>query len=192
MAGLPSPSPASAVTQADAQTLDNELWRFVGSFYAREGVSPACLTLQDKLGVDVDILLFAIFARVQRGILLDTDDLATVDNLVRDWRSEIIKVLRRLRTRLKAGPAPAPSPFSEILRNRIKAAELEAEQIELAVLAGWLGRLPPRAGAGGDAKTVPLTVAHYFHAQATEQPFTAEVEDCLRVLARAIDEVIPR
>src|SRR5437588_1884595 len=138
---------------ADAPELDNEMWRFVGSFYAREGVSHACLALQDQLGVDVDILLFAIFAQVKRGILLDADDLASVDNLIRDWRSEIVQVLRRVRTRLKAGPAPAPSLVAEKLRNRIKAAELEAEQIELTVLADWLHRRTPRPGVRGDART---------------------------------------
>src|SRR5437764_2088468 len=153
---------------ADAPELDNELWRFVGSFYAREGVSPACLALQDRLGVDVNILLFAIFAQVKRGFLLDTDDLASVDNLIRGWRSEIVQVLRRVRTRLKAGPAPAPSRATETLRNRIKAAELEAEQFELAVLANWLEQ-QPRPGAGGDVKIVTLRVAHYFYAQGTEK-----------------------
>src|SRR2546423_689818 len=177
---------------ADAPELDNELWRFVGSLYAREGVSHACLTLQDKLGVDVDILLFAIFAQVKRGILLDTDDLASVDNLIREWRSEIVQVLRRVRTRLKAGPAPAPSLVAEKLRNRIKAAELEAEQIELTVLADWLDRRPPRPGVRGDARTVPLTVARYFRPQATEKPFAIEVDDALGILARAIEEMIPR
>ena len=95
----PPPGPAFPAAPTNALELDNDLWRFAYSFYAREGVSPACLTLQDKLDVDVDILLFAIFARVERSILLDADDLAVVDNLVRDWRSEIVQVLRRARTR---------------------------------------------------------------------------------------------
>ena len=172
---------------ADAPELDNELWRFVGSLYAREGVSHACLTLQDQLGVDVDILLFAIFAQVKRGILLDTDDLASVDNLIRDWRSEIVQVLRRVRTRLKAGPAPAPSAATETLRNRIEAAELEAEQIELAMLADWLDRQPPRpTNAAGAARAV-LTVARYFQTRSPEGPLAPEVENALRILAQATD-----
>jgi len=184
----PPPSPASAATQTDEPELDNELWRFVHSFYAIKGVSPACIALQDKLGVDVDILLFAIFAQVQRGILLDRSDLGIVDDLVRDWRSEIIQVLRRARTRLKAGPAPAPSSVTEELRNRIKAAELEAEQIELAVLADWLDRLPPRPAAVVEAMTVPLMVARYFDARPDHEAFAPEVDDAIRVLSQAIEE----
>src|SRR5205814_1713185 len=95
MATAPSSDAASPPAQAHAPDLDNALWRFVLSFYAREGVSAACLTLQDKLGVDVDILLLAIFAQAERGILLDANDVAAVDALVRDWRSEIIQPARR-------------------------------------------------------------------------------------------------
>src|SRR5690242_2464950 len=109
--------------------LDNALWRFVLPFYAREGVSPACLALQDSIGVDVNILLLAIFAQVERGIVLDAQDLATADQLVQGWRAEVIQPLRRVRIRMKQGPFPAPSAATEGLRTRIKAAELEGEQV---------------------------------------------------------------
>src|SRR5947209_1100619 len=166
--------------------LDNALWRFVLSFYAREGVSQACLTLQDRLGVDVDILLLAIFAEVGPGIVLDAGALAAADNLVRDWRSDILGPLRRARVRLKSGPAPAPSAITEQLRNRIKAAELEAEQIELAMLADWLDRqsLPPASARA--AENVPQEVARYFAARADDEPFTGEINEALCVLLRSL------
>ena len=187
MATAPSSDAASPPAQAHAPDLDNALWRFVLSFYAREGVSAACLTLQDKLGVDVDILLLAIFAQAERGILLDANDVAAVDALVRDWRSEIIQPLRCVRTRLKTGHAPAPSAITEPLRDRVKAAELEAEQIELAMLADWLDRQPPRpTNAAGAARAV-LTVARYFQTRSPEGPLAPEVENALRILAQATD-----
>jgi uncharacterized protein (TIGR02444 family) len=170
--------------------LDNDLWRFACAFYARDGVAPACLTLQESLNVDVNILLFAIFARLARGVALDASDLGVVDALVRDWRHEIVQPLRRLRTRLKAGPAPAPSTASDHLRNRIKAAELEAEQIELALLAGWLDRRPSRPAASAapiDAASVPLMVARYFDAR-TVDAFPREAGDALAALSQAVRE----
>jgi uncharacterized protein (TIGR02444 family) len=170
--------------------LDNDLWRFACAFYARDGVAPACLTLQESLNVDVNILLFAIFARLARGVALDASDLGVVDALVRDWRHEIVQPLRRLRTRLKAGPAPAPSTASDHLRNRIKAAELEAEQIELALLAGWLDRRPSRPAASAapiDAASVPLMVGRYFDARAVDA-FPREVGDALAALSQAVRE----
>src|SRR5437870_2416999 len=173
---------SAAPSAQQAAELDTDLWRFACAFYACDGVAPACLTLQESLSVDVNILLFAIYARRVRGVALDARDLGAVDALVRDWRHEIVQPLRRLRTRLKAGPVPAPSAASDHLRNRIKAAELEAEQIELALLSRWLERQPPAASAGrGDAANVPLLVARYFGAPADEA-FPREAGDALAAL----------
>jgi uncharacterized protein (TIGR02444 family) len=178
---------------ADARTdplnLDGELWRFAYAFYGGKGVSPACLALQEALGIDVNFVLFGAYALVERGFLLNEDDIGIIDNLVRDWRGDVVHPLRRLRTRLKSGPAPAPSSATEPLRNRIKAAEIDAEQVELAVMADWLDRQPPRPAAGADAKSVPLAVARHF---APDARFTSEVEAALDTLAQAIREATPK
>jgi uncharacterized protein (TIGR02444 family) len=167
--------------------LDNDLWRFACAFYARDGVAPACLALQETLNVDVNILLFAIYAHLARGIALDAADLGAVDALVRDWRHEIVQPLRGLRTRLKAGPVPAPSTATDHLRNRIKAAELEAEQIELAQLSRWLDRQPPRPAEPIDAASVPLLVARHFGAP-VDGALPRAADDALAALARAVRE----
>jgi uncharacterized protein (TIGR02444 family) len=142
-------SPISGAVQwalsTDAAGLNDDLWRFALSFYGRDGVSAACLALQQGLGIDVDILLFAVFAQVERGIAFDMDELRTIDAIVRDWRTEIVQTLRQLRTRLKSGSSLAPSSATDGLRNQVKAMELEAERIELKVLADWLDRQPARA-----------------------------------------------
>src|SRR4051794_35375704 len=178
-------SPSPNVTAA--LDLDNDLWRFALSFYGGKRVSPACLALQDALGIDVNFILFGAFALVERDFLLDENDLHMIDKLVSAWRVEIVHDLRSLRTRPKTGPAPAPSAVTEPLRNRIKAAEIEAEQIELAVMAEWLDRQPPRrAGDAVEGKSIPLTVARYFARQATT--FTPEVEAAIDTLAQAIRE----
>lgn len=185
--------------------IDNALWCFVVPFYGRDGVAAACLTLQDRLGVDVNVLLFAIFAQAERGMALSEDDIAAVDALIRDWRTEVIQPLRRVRSRMKSGPAPAPSAVTDTLRGRIKRAELDAEQIELAVLHDWLERQqrpaspsagtfsgeslsPTRSGmdTGSRQKMRPETprmVARYFARQAA---FTPEVEAALGTLSQAM------
>ncbi len=182
MAGSPP------LQSAQVPDLDNALWRFVLPFYSRAGVSPACLTLQETLGVDVNILLFAIFAQVERGILLERNDLAAIDALVRDWRNDVIQPLRRVRTRMKSGPSPAPSSITEALRNRIKAAELEAEKIELAMLADWLDQQLHRPGhRTTDTRTIPLMVARYF--LNTDGAFAPAVDAALDTLSQAMRDV---
>jgi uncharacterized protein (TIGR02444 family) len=179
-----APQKSAQPASREALDLDNTLWRFVLPFYARDGVAPACLTLQEQLGVDVNILLFAIFAQVERGVTLDQSDLASVDALMRDWRGEVIQPLRRVRTRMKSGPSPAPSAATESLRNRIKAAELEAERIALAVLFAWLDARPPRPPNPTAAKEIPLMIARYFQPNASA--ISADIETALEMLSQAI------
>src|SRR5260370_38832027 len=81
---------------ADIAEPDNDLWHFALAFYGRQDVSSACLVLHDQLGVGVDILLFAIFAGVERGVTRDTQELAPFDGLVRAWRSGPRQDLRRI------------------------------------------------------------------------------------------------
>ncbi|MBV8835128.1 MAG: TIGR02444 family protein [Alphaproteobacteria bacterium] len=163
-----------------ALDLDNALWRFVLPFYGSAGVSPACLVLQDQIGVDVNILLVAAYAAAARGIVLDRDDLAAADALVSGWRREVVEPLRRVRNRMKSGPAPAPSPATEPLRNKIKAAELDGEQIALAVLFAWLERRPARAT---QEKNAAEAVARHFH---PDGAFPPDVTAALQTLSQAI------
>lgn len=113
-------------------------WSFALRLYGSPGASESCLALQDRFGVDVNVLLFAFFAAVDRGLALETSDIAEMDRAVAEWRREIVLPLRSIRRRMKSGPDPAPSEITERLRDQIKRAEISAEQIEQAVLARWL------------------------------------------------------
>jgi flavin prenyltransferase len=192
--GTPVPPAATLLrtpdSLADISELDNDLWRFALSFYSRQDVSPACLVLQEQAGVDVNILLFAVFARIERGVTLDTQELAEIDGLIRGWRTDIVHVLRQARTRLKSVPYPFPCSAREELRNRIQADEIRAEQIELAMLMAWLDRQPPRrADFLADPPSIPRLVVRYFAAGNAEARDTPDLDDALRRLECAIYEV---
>lgn len=115
-----------------------ELWRFALALYGRPGVSGHCLMLQDRHGCDVTVLLFAAWAGAARGIGLSAPDLAAARAAVESWHGEVVRPLRAVRRRLKQGPPPAPTGRTGELRARIQAIEIEAERIELEVLAGCL------------------------------------------------------
>ncbi|UEM19468.1 TIGR02444 family protein [Skermanella mucosa] len=115
-----------------------DLWRFALALYGRPGVSGHCLMLQDRHGCDVTVLLFAAWAGAARGIALAARDLAAARAAVEAWHGEVVRPLRAVRRRLKQGPPPAPTGRTGELRARIQAIEIEAERIELEVLAGHL------------------------------------------------------
>lgn len=124
---------------ADLPLAREPLPAFALALYGSEGVPAACLLLQERRDVDVNILLFAAFLGAVRGEALTTDVLARVREGVGPWHRDIVKSLRAVRKRLKAGPPPAPDAATAALRARVQAIEIEAEIIELAKL----GRLAP-------------------------------------------------
>ena len=118
--------------------LDGSHWRFVVSFYDEPGVAEVCLSLQDGLGLDVNILLFAIFSAAERGIAVTAHDIRDMDMAVDPWRSASVLPLRSIRRQLKHAAEPIPPEYAETLRTKVKHIELLAEQMEQALLARWL------------------------------------------------------
>ncbi|WJR80975.1 TIGR02444 family protein [Bradyrhizobium sp. NP1] len=120
-----------------------ESWAFALQLYAKPGVADACLRLQAEAGVDVMMLLTAVFAAVRRGIVLEPPAIQDMNEVCRPWREQIVQPLRGLRVALKSGPLPAPTGGSEQLRTQIKAAELAAERLQNDLLTEWLEQKAP-------------------------------------------------
>jgi uncharacterized protein (TIGR02444 family) len=181
----PPPLPVDPASDGAA----DDLWRFVVSFYGRPAVAPACLALQERLGADVIVLLFGLAALVKRGVLLGPEDVRALADLVQAWQTEIVRALRRIRTRLKSGPGPAPSGPTNALRERIKTIEIEAERIEFAVLADWLeARAAAPARADAEPSAVLRAVALHFAAGGPARLREPEIEQALAVLAEAAEQ----
>ena len=112
------------------------LWDWSLAVYAHPGVPAACLEAQDRHGAYVNLLLWAAWLGAVHGHLLTPGEAAGAEAATSAWRQDVVRPLRALRRRLKFGPSPAPDPATAALREKIKAAELEAERIELARLEG--------------------------------------------------------
>jgi len=130
------------VTQSRSE-LEAESWAFALEFYAQPGVADACLTLQNKAGVDVMLLLMVAFAAAKHRQLLTYEEIKALDDVCRPWREQIVRPLRGIRIGLKEGPPPAPCDETERFRSNIKAAELAAERLQNQLLAERLPLGPP-------------------------------------------------
>lgn len=117
----------------------NPFWDFSLAVYGRPGVPACCLALQDRRGVDVNVLLFAAWAGLDCGIRLSAGELVRIDGSVAGWRDEVVRPLRALRRRAKAE--------DDAFHRRMKAAELEAERVQQDRLFA-AGGLTPQAGGG--------------------------------------------
>lgn len=110
-------------------------WDYVLEVYARPGVAHACLKLQADFGVDVVVMLHAMYVFAVHGVRLDASTLAAADQKVRGWRGQVTVPLRLLRTALKSGFDDFPPEAVDAARQKIKLAELEAEAAAFAALA---------------------------------------------------------
>lgn len=112
--------------------VENPLWWFVQEFYQREGVESALLDLQDRWGADVLLLLAACWLGTE-GFEWPLDDEAFQDGLSNytGWRDHIVAPLRDMRRTL-------PKGGDQGFRSKLKALELESEQLGLAGLFSLL------------------------------------------------------
>lgn len=151
--------------------LDGDLyWRFSLAVYRQREVAPCCLALQARIGLDVNVLLMALLAARWHRRAIQEHEIGQADALVSPWRRDIVVPLREIRSRLKCGPAPAPEVRTDRLRNDIKAAELQAEQIQQQELAKWIDALARSPG----------------------EPPIARADDCRTTAARVVDIYLGR
>jgi uncharacterized protein (TIGR02444 family) len=130
-------------------SLENPLWNFTLAVYPEAGVSDELIALQDRLGLDVNLLLFCAYMGGMRGVTLTADELGEVSAAVAGWQRDVIGPLRTARRALKDIVADA----AQALRSSVKKDELAAEQIEQAMLWAQCERL---SGRGGGDRTAAL------------------------------------
>lgn len=155
--------------------LENPAWGFALDFYGRPGVAEACLALQDQLDADIVELVVILYAWSKRGISLARAEGAELRARMQGWRETTVLPLRHIRRALKPPRSDMPPKTKEILRDRVKQAELLAEQIQIAWAEDWLGHVD-RAGRSTDLHPVPA----WFLAPPNGEPVP---ESCNREIA---------
>ncbi|MDM0117663.1 TIGR02444 family protein [Variovorax sp. J22R133] len=131
--------------------------------YGRAGVADSCVLLQDRLGVDVVVLLYAMYLARHCHVILDDQALQDADTRVANWRREVIAPLRSLRRRIGSVSGVSQAMMSPT-RQRIKEAELSAEVVAFALL---FRKEDGDLGQRGRATSAPLVsrVARFYGSQ---------------------------
>ena len=110
-------------------------WDYSLRFYADPETQAACLDLQDRLGADVNIVLYALY-RASRGDQLDLGGLRQADQAVSAWRDDVVRPLRQVRRALKPHTHALSAADQSRVHDGIKKLELEAEQAQQYHLEG--------------------------------------------------------
>jgi uncharacterized protein (TIGR02444 family) len=119
----------------DVEATSRELWSFSVAFYDRPSVAAALLALQDEAGLDIGLLLFAMWLGLSGRGRLDAPRAEAAERAVRTLRLKLVEPLRALRRRLKT----IIDDDIQRLRESIKAIEIEAERAALSRLAANAG-----------------------------------------------------
>jgi uncharacterized protein (TIGR02444 family) len=140
---------------------DHPFWDFSVGVYGAPGVAPACLALQDRYDLDVNLLLLCCWFGRSRAAVPSRDEMRRLSEAVAAWHRNVVRPLRGVRRWLKVGGPTVPTAQREPLRQEIKRLELEAEHIEQLALAAALG--PDVAGQPPAAPEHATTaLAYYF------------------------------
>lgn len=163
----------------------NPFWRFSLKAYARPGVAPACLALQDRHGLDVNLLLFCAWAG-EKGRELTPQELQALGASIGEWNLKVVRPLREVRRWMKVQEAVPRERYGD-LRDEVKRLELEAERLEQQLLYRSLAF---EDGPPGSPSLVAANLLLYLTVLGVE-PDVTDAADLAAVLAGACPEVPP-
>jgi uncharacterized protein (TIGR02444 family) len=180
--------PANPIAPGNDLPLTGPHWTFIIELYGSHDVQQACLLLQDSFGVDVSLLLTLLWY-AKDGVGFDDDDLEALDHTIASWRSDVVKPLRKIRREIKLTARHDGAVVG--FRNKVKSIEIEAEQIEIAILMQAVDqrRRPGLSGKAAQpeliARTVETVLAFYAVRAAAPavQLQTLEVRTAVNALA---------
>ena len=142
---------------------DHPFWDLSIKVYGTDGVPAACLVLQEKCGIDVNVMLFCSWVGHSGHGVMNGDELTRTLDAVSEWHDHIVRALRAVRQRLRGGLPPAPEALSAALRRRILKIEVDCEHTEQLMLADTLERKPDDSLAPERRAADALAnIANYF------------------------------
>jgi uncharacterized protein (TIGR02444 family) len=123
--------------------MQENLWSFAVRQYGKPAVAPLYLAWQERFGADINLLLAGFWLAAQRR-LWSADTVGELQCAVEHWRVHAVLPLRAARRALN----------SSALYPMVKVVELEAEQVQLNIIA---------AALSGDEATTDLPGSECAH-----------------------------
>jgi uncharacterized protein (TIGR02444 family) len=155
-------------------------WRFSLALYARPGVAGALIALQDRAGLDVNLILFGLWVGARHGFSLESGDFAAAADAVAEPNG-VVREIRALRRRLDDGT----DEEVRRLRRALLRGELAAERQVQRRFAGWFtaAGLP---GASGDRRAASHANLARCLGEESESPEAAVLRRQLAALMRSV------
>ncbi len=121
--------------------MSNDFWEFSLTTYEAEGVAEAALAVQDQLGLDINLILYASWL-ASLGLKLTSGHLAGLESCIGRWRREVVIPLRAVRRELKGIADVA------VLRDQVKDIELSCEKRQQKMMWEYFNTAEPLGREG--------------------------------------------
>ena len=108
---------------------DSLFWSYSLRFYDDRKTQKTCLDAQNRLGADVNLILFCLF-KAQAGHCLNLNALKKANTNVISWRTDVIQPLRQIRKNLKGQPYNLPDNDQAAIRKTVNNLELRTEKFQ--------------------------------------------------------------
>lgn len=117
---------------------DSDFWNFSVNFYPLSNVEQCCLELQDKHGLNVNLVLFCYWLAAEKQQLLNPEHCQSLINISQQWQ-DIITPLRQSRQLIKHTPMALTEMARKETRNNISKIELNMEHMhQLSLEQSWM------------------------------------------------------
>lgn len=155
------------------QALCAQFWHFSVDFYQQQAHEQALLQLQDQAGLNVNLLIFAIWLAKQQQSLTTTQwHHLNADTQM--WQTKIIQPLRQARRASKQLMIELNLEHADF-RTQLKQNELEAEKMEQQLIIRHYLRLNLTASSEQSSRSLIRHNLHrYFESQTQELSATVE------------------
>ncbi|MBZ8134356.1 TIGR02444 family protein [Afifella sp. IM 167] len=157
-------------------------WDFSLALYGRPGVAEACLKLQERHGLDVNIVLFCLWSAADGRAPLGAREFAAILERAGEWHENVVRPLRGTRRRMKEGAEGLELSLVLDVRKKLAGIEIDCEHLEQLAIAAAAG--PGAADTAGTpaAERARANVDTYL----TAVGVVADAED-RQVLERIIE-----
>jgi uncharacterized protein (TIGR02444 family) len=151
---------------------ETPFWNFSLRVYGTDKIPAACLRLQDRHGIDVNLLLFALWlARSDAADTASALDAAIDASAV--WHCEVVRPLRAVRQRMKDGVPPVDNVLAQSLRARLQKLEIDTEHAEQVTLWQAAGSPSEIEADPASPRQAARLLGRYFSAAG----WTVQIED---------------
>lgn len=168
---------------------DHPFWDFSLRVYGSDGVPPACLRLQERHRLDVNVVLYCCWLGADGRGALDRAQMDTLLGAVGDWHDTVVRAIRAVRTAMKGGIDPVPLDLSDALRRRIAKIEVDCEHAEQLTLAAAVAPAADSGRSDDDRAADAVANVRLYLAAIEAAPTADDRSDLAVILAPAVPSV---